>query len=110
MLPMFLDVLFVLTVLAILFPYTFLLITFGIILFYVIVTFVITEWRAKYFKAMNVADNAYVQRSTDSLLNFETVKYFNAETHESDRFLKSLQNYRDKNIRVVRSLIVLGTS
>lgn len=53
---------------------------------YITVTFVVTEWRAKYFKAMTQADAAYVQKATDSLLNFETVKYFNAEDHEQKRF------------------------
>ena len=57
---MILDVTLVLIVVAVLFPYMFLLIMSGVILVYVITTFAITEWRAKYFKAMNVADNAYV--------------------------------------------------
>jgi ABC-type transport system involved in Fe-S cluster assembly fused permease/ATPase subunit len=42
----------------------------------------LTETRKKSFKAANVADNNYNNKATDALLNFETVKYFNAEKHE----------------------------
>ncbi len=43
---------------------------------------------------MNIADQKYNQKATDSLLNFETVKYFNAETHEEARFEKALIQYK----------------
>jgi len=48
----------------------------------VTITYIITEWRASKFKSMMKADQNYNQKATDSLLNFETVKYFNAEKHE----------------------------
>ena len=57
---------------------------------YVLFTFLVTEWRAKFFKRMANKDSEYVQKATDSLLNFETVKYFNAEEHEQDRFITAL--------------------
>jgi ABC-type transport system involved in Fe-S cluster assembly fused permease/ATPase subunit len=44
---------------------------------------------------MTLADQSYNQKATDSLLNFETVKYFNAEKHEEDRFDKALSFYKD---------------
>ena len=50
--------------------------------------------RAKYFKDMSIKDSANVQCATDSLLNFETVKYFNAEHHEQDKFYQSLIIYK----------------
>ena len=53
-----------------------------------------TEWRASSFKDLNLADQNYSQKATDSLLNFETVKYFNAEQHEEDRFNTALAGYR----------------
>jgi ABC-type transport system involved in Fe-S cluster assembly fused permease/ATPase subunit len=59
---------------------------------------------------MNTADNNYVQKATDSLLNFETVKYFNAEKHEEERYMKALQVYKKENIRVTRTLVVLNLS
>ena len=48
---------------------------------YLAATMITTEWRAKFFKVMTQKDAAYVQKATDSLLNFETVKYFNAEIY-----------------------------
>ena len=96
--PMMLDITIVLIVVTILFPYYFLLIILTIIVIYMVATFMITEWRAKYFKAMNIADNNYVQKATDALLNFETVKFFNAEGHEAQRFNGALLNYKAKNI------------
>jgi ABC-type transport system involved in Fe-S cluster assembly fused permease/ATPase subunit len=73
---------------------------FACVAVYLTVTIVVTEWRAKYFKRMAKADAQYTQRATDSLLNFETVKYFNAEDHEQQRFAKSLAVYKDENVRV----------
>lgn len=69
-----------------------------------------TEWRAKYFKAMTKRDAEYVQRATDSLLNFETVKYFNAEDHEQARFQVSLAAYKKANVVVAQTLVSLNMS
>lgn len=49
-----------------------------------------------------------MQKATDSLLNFETVKYFNAENHERDRFFNSLLEYKESNIRVAMTLVTLN--
>lgn len=59
---------------------------------------------------MALKDAAYSQKATDSLLNFETVKYFNAEEHEEERFLKALKEYKSANITVAKSLVVLNIS
>ena len=67
---------------------------------YVVVTYILTERRAKGFKAQQEADRNYNQKATDGLLNFETVKYFNAEDHESDRFEKALVAYKKESIKV----------
>ena len=66
------------------------LITIGL---YCYLTFVITEWRNIFRKRMNQADNDVSTKMIDSLLNFETVKYFNNEKYEFDRLDKSLQDY-----------------
>ena len=79
MLPLVIELIFVLTVIAVLYPIPFLLITFGSVVCYVIATVGLTEWRVKHFKRMAIKDTEYVQKATDALLNFETVKYFNAE-------------------------------
>lgn len=77
---------------------------------YGITTFCVTEWRAKYFKAMTQADATYVQKATDSLLNFETVKYFNAEDHEQQRFAVALTAYKAATVKVATTLVSLNMS
>lgn len=57
---------------------------------------------------MSQADQSYNQKATDSLLNFETVKYFNAEKHEEVRFAKALNFYKSKSIKVAQSLVILN--
>ena len=60
---------------------------------YSYLTFQITEWRNEFRKRMNQADNEVSTKMIDSLLNFETVKYFNNEKFEFDRLDKSLEDY-----------------
>lgn len=106
--PIIVEVLMVQVIIAVLYPYPFVIITFSSVIIYVLATGILTEWRAKYFKLMATKDTEYNQKATDSLLNFETVKYFNAEDHEEKRFMKALTAYKFENIRVARSLIVLN--
>jgi ATP-binding cassette, subfamily B, heavy metal transporter len=67
------------------------LITFSVIVIYVFCTIAITEWRTKFRREMNKYDNESNDRAIDGLLNFETVKYFNAERHEKNRYDESLK-------------------
>jgi ABC-type transport system involved in Fe-S cluster assembly fused permease/ATPase subunit len=78
------------------------------IVVYITGTYFLTECRAKLFKAATLADQEYNQKATDSLLNFETVKYFNAEKHEEERFEVALNAYKKENITVAKSLVVLN--
>jgi len=71
---------------GIFFHWSFVVVEAGCIILYIIVTFILTEMRRKTFVELNKADNNYNTKATDALLNFETVKYFNAEKHEEDRF------------------------
>lgn len=82
--------------------------TCGSVVIYVWATVVLTEWRAKYFKSLANKDAEYSQKATDALLNFETVKYFNAEKHEEERFMNALSAYKKENITVARSLVILN--
>jgi ABC-type transport system involved in Fe-S cluster assembly fused permease/ATPase subunit len=66
------------------------LVTIGL---YSYLTFVITEWRNVFRKRMNKADNDVSTKMIDSLLNFETVKYFNNENFEANRLDQSLEDY-----------------
>jgi ABC-type transport system involved in Fe-S cluster assembly fused permease/ATPase subunit len=81
-LPIIFELTFVLIIIGTLYAIEFFLATLAAVILYVIVTVVVTEWRARYFKSLAMKDTEYNQKATDSLLNFETVKYFNAEDHE----------------------------
>jgi ATP-binding cassette subfamily B protein len=108
--PIFIELIFALTVILIIYPVAFFFICLGSVVIYVTATGTITEWRAKYFKKLALKDSEYNQKATDSLLNFETVKYFNAEDHEEQRYLKALQEYKNESISVARSLIALNVT
>lgn len=63
-------------------------------LFVSVATVLITEWRTKYKRRMNLADNAQKARSVDSLLNFETVKYYGAEQYEVQAYREAILEYQ----------------
>jgi ATP-binding cassette subfamily B (MDR/TAP) protein 6 len=72
---------------------------FGIIVFatmfiYLVLTIIITEWRTKYKKEMNKFDNAMGATAVDSLLNFETVKYYGAEKYEVEQYRDAIEKYQ----------------
>nr|CAD7438025.1 unnamed protein product [Timema bartmani] len=70
------------------------LIVFTTMLLYIAATIMITEWRTKFQRSMNLADNAQKARSVDSLLNFETVKYYGAEDYEVECYREAILNYQ----------------
>ena len=78
-----------------LYDYEYLLINFGSMTLYFIANYCINNWRAKLFKDKSEKDQGYNQKAIDSMLNFETVKYFNGEEHERNRFYNSLLLYKD---------------
>jgi len=108
MLPVLVQVLVVSIYLLIYYKWWYGVLTFAIIVFYVLFTFLTTEWRNKYRREMNTADNQFNQVAADSLLNFETVKYFNAETHEKERYEKALTRYKKANIASRQTLSTLN--
>lgn len=61
---------------------------------FIVLTIAITEWRTKFQRRMNLADNETRARSVDSLLNFETVKYYGAEQYEVDAFREAVLHYQ----------------
>ncbi|MCO8145359.1 ABC transporter ATP-binding protein/permease [Rhodovulum tesquicola] len=75
---------------------------------YVKFTFAVTEWRLKIRKKMNDQDTDANQKAIDSLLNFETVKYFGAETREAERYDRAMAGYEDAAIKTSISLAVLN--
>jgi ATP-binding cassette, subfamily B, heavy metal transporter len=76
---------------------------------YVWFTFAITRWRIQFRRDMNQSDQDANTKAVDSLLNYETVKYFNNEIHETRRFDKSMAKYSRASIQAQISLSVLNT-
>ena len=91
--PTFIEIILVSIILLNLYGYFYALITIITITIYVILTFTITQWRVQFRRDMNSADNSVSTKMIDSLLNFETVKYFNNENHEFNRLDVSLKKY-----------------
>jgi ABC-type transport system involved in Fe-S cluster assembly fused permease/ATPase subunit len=91
--PTFFEIFLVSGILFYLYGPWYAVITLTTIGFYSYLTFQITEWRNVFRKRMNQADNDVSTKMIDSLLNFETVKYFNNEKFEFDRLDKSLEDY-----------------
>ena len=71
-------------------------------------TYRATEWRIKIRKAMNESDTDATAKAVDSLLNFETVKYFGAERRESERYDRSIAKYEKAGVQTYTSLAVLN--
>ncbi|KAL6203589.1 hypothetical protein ACLB2K_027289 [Fragaria x ananassa] len=75
---------------------------------YIAFTLTVTQWRTKFRKAMNKSDNDASTRAIDSLINYETVKYFNNEGFEADKYDKYLKRYEDAALKTQRSLAFLN--
>nr|QSX72236.1 ATP binding cassette subfamily B member 7 [Halisarca dujardinii] len=77
---------------------------------YTALTFAITQWRTKFRVQMNEADSEGGTKAIDSLLNFETVKYFNNEKYEAEQYDKSLAKYEAASLKTTTSLALLNFS
>ena len=108
--PTFIELFLVIIILLTLYGFQYAIITFITISIYVILTFTITQWRLQFRKDMNSADNAASTKMIDSLLNFETVKYFNNENHEFKRLDESLEKYENAANKNRTSLSLLNIS
>jgi ABC-type transport system involved in Fe-S cluster assembly fused permease/ATPase subunit len=106
--PTLIEVTLVLTLLAVKFDVWFAGITIIALVFYVIFTVTVTEWRSKFRKIMNELDSTAHSRAVDSLLNYETVKYFNNEDFEARRYDDNLQHYRNAAVKSQSSLSLLN--
>ena len=107
-LPTLLEIAIICTILVVHFDWTFALITLGTLVTYIAFTFSVTEWRLRYYRAKNEADTEANARSVDSLLNYETVKYFNNERHELERFDFALRKYEEATVMSQKTLAVLN--
>ncbi|MGR3795304.1 ABCB family ABC transporter ATP-binding protein/permease [Vannielia sp. SX4] len=102
--PLILELVLVCVVLAWVFDLRYLGVLVVTIAFYVWFTFAVTEWRVRIRKQMNDSDTDANQKAIDSLLNFETVKYFGAERREAERYDSAMAGYEDAAIRTNYSL------
>ncbi len=86
------------------------IITFLAVAGYIVFTMTVTEWRIKFRRQMNQSDERAHTRAIDSLLNYETVKYFNNEEHEGRRFDRALRRYEGAAVKskVTLSLLNIG--
>ena len=107
--PTLIEVTLVLSVLAVKFDMWFAWITIIALIFYITFTVVVTEWRSEFRKIMNDLDSKAHSRAIDSLLNYETVKYFNNEEFEARRYDENLERYRLAALKSQRTLSLLNT-
>ncbi|WP_101068250.1 ABCB family ABC transporter ATP-binding protein/permease [Roseovarius salinarum] len=106
--PLVLELLMIGIVLWTLFDFWYLAVVVGVIAAYVAFTFKVTEWRVKLRKQMNDQDTDANQKAIDSLLNFETVKYFGAEGREAARYDAAMAGYEEAALRTSYSLAFLN--
>jgi ABC-type transport system involved in Fe-S cluster assembly fused permease/ATPase subunit len=109
-LPTLLEIGMVTAIMWRLYDARFAVVAFVTISIYIGFTLGITEWRTKYRRTMNETDQEANAKAIDSLLNFETVKYFGNEAHEAQRFDHALQRYEKASItsKVTLSLLNIG--
>ncbi len=106
--PLILELLMVAAILFFVFDVWYLIVVVITIGLYIWFTFAVTEWRVKVRKEMNDQDTAANQKAIDSLLNFETVKYFGAEDREAARYDESMKRYAAAALKTSYSLAFLN--
>ena len=106
--PTLIEVTLVLSLLAVKFDVWFAGITLIALVFYIFFTVTVTEWRTQFRKTMNELDSSASSRAIDSLLNYETVKYFNNEEFEARRYDENLKRYRTAAIKSQKTLSMLN--
>ncbi|WP_428717688.1 ABCB family ABC transporter ATP-binding protein/permease [Undibacterium curvum] len=107
--PTLLEIMLVLIYLSTHYDIWFSIITFSALVIYITFTIVVTEWRTHFRRTMNELDSKAQSKAIDSLLNYETVKYFSNEEYEAARYDRGLQSYEDAAVRSQSSLSLLNT-
>ncbi len=108
-LPTLVEIALVLSYLGLKYDIWFSLITLIALSVYIAFTVVVTEWRTNFRRTMNELDSKASTRAIDSLLNYETVKYFGNEDYEARRYDEGLQRYESAAVRSQTSLTFLNT-
>ncbi len=107
-LPVILEFSLVAVVLLTRFDWRFAAVTFGAVVVYLTFTFVVSEWRMGIRRLANEIDSRTNTRAVDSLLNYETVKYFNNEEYEARKYDENLRDYESADVRTEVSLGLLN--
>ena len=107
--PTVLEIAFVAGILAWTYGWLYSVVILGTVLAYVWFTYAATEWRINIRRDMNAADTEANTKAVDSLLNFETVKYFGNEEHEVKRYARSMESYEKAAVKTWVSLSVLNS-
>ena len=106
--PVLVELIAVGIVLWVTFGLLYAVVTVTTVIIYIIYTIKVTEWRIGIRRQMNIADENASTKAIDSLLNFETVKYFNSEKIEADRFDNAMKSYEDSAVKARASLSVVN--
>ena len=109
-LPTLAEIALVCAILWIVFDFWYAFVVFITVGIYIVFTFTVTEWRMKFRRRMNDMDSKANTRAIDSLLNYETVKYFGNEEHEAARFDRALRRYENAAVKskTTLSLVNIG--
>ncbi|MEX0838858.1 MAG: ABC transporter ATP-binding protein/permease [Parvibaculum sp.] len=107
--PTIVELVLVCIILAYAFDIWYAVVTAATVIVYMIFTFAVTEWRTRFRREMNDLDTEANTKAVDSLLNYETVKYFGNEDHEAKRFDRSMAGYERAAIKTTTSLSLLNT-
>ena len=106
--PVLVELIAVGIVLWVTFGIMYAFVTVTTVIIYIIYTIKVTEWRMAIRRKMNIADENASTKAVDSLLNFETVKYFNAEEIEAQRFDSAMKLYEDSAVKARASLSIVN--
>ncbi|ULK97310.1 ABC transporter ATP-binding protein/permease [Bradyrhizobium sp. I71] len=109
LIPTIVEVSLLMAVLLWQFDWRYVVVTLITVMLYMYYTYIATEWRIGIRRKMNDSDTEANTKAIDSLLNYETVKYFSAEAREAQRYDKSVERYEEASVRTYTSLAVLNT-
>jgi ATP-binding cassette subfamily B protein len=107
--PTVVEVALLMAVLLWMFDWRYVLVTLITVVIFMYYTYVATEWRIEIRRRMNESDTEANTKAIDSLLNYETVKYFSAEQREATRYDHSMERYERNSVKTYTSLAVLNT-
>ena len=109
LIPTIVEVALLLGVLLWQFDWRYVIATLTMVVAFMSFTYYATEWRITIRRRMNESDTEANTKAIDSLLNYETVKYFGAETREANRYDRSMERYEQASVKTYTSLAVLNT-